>query len=82
MDLSLSRVSRIIDKLVIDGFLKRENDKNDRRIINIKLSKKGQDLKKQIENFRTECETRITESIPSSKLNIIREGFEDIINVL
>lgn len=82
MDLSLSRVSRIIDKLVINGFLEREQDQQDRRTIKIKLSEKGMALKKEIENFRTECETRITQKIPSTKLNIIREGFEDIINVL
>lgn len=82
MDLSLSRVSRIIDKLVNDGFIKRESNKKDRRIINIKLSKKGHDLKTEIENFRIECETRITESIPTSKLDTIKEGFEDIIKVL
>ena len=82
MDLSLSRVSRVIDKLVKDGFIERKSNIKDRRIINIKLSKKGEDLKNEIENFRNGCEARIIESIPSSKLNFIKEGFEDIIKVL
>ncbi|MEN8118734.1 MAG: MarR family transcriptional regulator [Bacteroidota bacterium] len=82
MGLSLSRTSRIIDKLVNNGLIERDHNIKDRRIINIRLSKKGIDLKTKIDNFRIECETRITENIPASKLNIIKESFEDIINVL
>ncbi len=82
MNLSLSRVSRIIDKLVKNKFIEREGNINDRRIINIKLTKKGITLKNEIENYRNECEKRIIENIPTSKLNLIKEGFEDIIKSL
>jgi len=82
MNLSLSRVSRVIDKLVKNGFIERESNLEDRRIININLSKKGKDLKTRIDDFRNECERKIIKSIPSSELSVIKKGFEDIINVL
>ena len=82
MNLSLSRVSRIIDKLVRNDFLFREHNKQDRRTINIKLSPKGEKIQKEIENYRNDCEKRIIENIPPSILENIKDSFENIIKVL
>ena len=82
MNLSLSRVSRIIDKLVNNSFLEREHNKKDRRVIDIKLTKKGKKIKTDIENYRNECEKKIRQSFPESKLDEIKNIFENIIDVL
>ena len=82
MNLSLSRVSRIIDKLVNNEFLERENSTIDRRTINIKLSEKGKKIKVKIENYRNECENKIMKNIPPDKLKEIQEAFENIIDIL
>lgn len=59
MNLSPSRASRVIEKLVKNGFLLREIDPQDRRRCTICLAKKGVALKQQLRNVRQECEEKV-----------------------
>ena len=63
MGLSPSRVSRIIDNMVINGYLSRKNSEEDRRNISISLTKKGDGLVEKVIKFREECETIITQAL-------------------
>ncbi|MGZ7209713.1 MAG: MarR family winged helix-turn-helix transcriptional regulator, partial [Methanobacterium sp.] len=46
--ISKSNMTSLIDKLVEDGLVERIPDKNDRRVINIKITDKGNDLLKNL----------------------------------
>lgn len=82
MNLSLSRVSRVVDKMVKNGYIERKIDLVDRRTICLNLTEKGILLSKEIENYRENCEKTILENIPEQEINKIKEGFSKIIEVL
>jgi DNA-binding MarR family transcriptional regulator len=75
MQLSLSRVSRIIDKMVNKEFLARSTNKTDRRAIDIKMTAKGKNIMCKIIEYRQQREKDLEE-----KLNT--EEMEEIISVL
>jgi len=59
MHLSLSRVSRIIDKMVSKGCLSRTTNKHDRRAIDIKLTEIGKEKLMKISQYREDVENTI-----------------------
>ena len=76
MGLSLSRISRVVDKLVVNGYLDRNTDAADRRAITLCLTPKGKVVRSKIDEVRNECEARLIETIPSEEI----ERFRDIIS--
>lgn len=69
MGLSPSRASRVIEKLVKNGFLVREIDPQDRRRCTICLAKKGVALKQQLRNVRQECEEKVTAQLSAQEVD-------------
>ena len=82
MDLSLSRISRVIDKLVKRNFLTRKTDSSDRRAIKLTLTKEGKALKKQIEEYRKDCELKIVKNVSTKELDLIKKSFYTILELL
>ena len=78
MDLSPSRISRVIEKLVVDGYLDRNTDKSDRRAITLCLTDEGKKVKAEIDKSRNECETRLLKILPDSEI----EKFKEIIGLM
>jgi len=76
MGLSLSRISRVVDKLVVNGYLDRNTDATDRRAITLCLTAKGKVVRAKIDEVRNECEARLLGAIPSEEI----EKFRDIIS--
>lgn len=79
MGLSPSRVSRIVDMLVINGYLERNIDSTDRRAITICLTSKGEGIKKKIDKERLQCEKQILKVLPDEELIRFREILDKII---
>jgi MarR family transcriptional regulator, organic hydroperoxide resistance regulator len=79
MGLSPSRISRVVDKLVVNGFLDRNTDASDRRVIILCLTSKGKSIRTRIEKVRNECESRLLETIPSEELERFNEIFSKIV---
>lgn len=82
MGLSASRVSRIVDKLVINGFLDRNTDSSDRRAITLCLTLKGKEIKTMIDQERFKCEEQLLQVIPSEEVEKLRQIIGKIINAL
>lgn len=76
MGLSLSRISRVVDKLVVNGYLDRNTDVADRRAITLCLTSKGKVIRSKIDEVRNECEARLLGTISSSEI----EQFRDVIS--
>jgi DNA-binding MarR family transcriptional regulator len=76
MGLSPSRISRVIEKLVVDGYLDRNIDKSDRRAITLCLTENGKKIRSEIEKSRQECEAKLLQVIPDTDV----EKFRDIIS--
>ncbi|MEN8115523.1 MAG: MarR family transcriptional regulator [Bacteroidota bacterium] len=82
MGLSLSRISRVVDKMVVKGFLTRDVSNNDRRSIDLKLTTKGNNYLDRIMEFRTNCESRIINNIPKEELELIRKSLKKVLELL
>ena len=79
MGLSLSRISRVVDKLVVNGYLDRNADTADRRVIRLCLTPKGKAVRSKIDKVRNECEARLLEAIPSEEMERFGEMFAKIV---
>jgi DNA-binding MarR family transcriptional regulator len=82
MDLSPSRVSRIVDKLVVNGYLDRTSDTNDRRAIVLCLTSKGKEIKDRIDQERLLCEKQVLKVLPDEEVMKFREIMSKIINTI
>ena len=82
MGLSLSRISRVVDKLVVNGYLDRNTDAADRRAITLCLTDKGKVVRHKIDEVRNECEARILETIPSEEIEQFRTIISKIVKNL
>jgi len=82
MGLSPSRISRVIEKLVVNGYLDRNTDKSDRRAITLCLTEDGKKIRAEIDKHREECETRILEVLPDSDVEKFREIIGKLIKEL
>ena len=79
MGLSASRVSRVVEKLVVNGYLDRNTDTSDRRAITLCLTDKGKIVRNKIDKVKNECEARLLETIPSEEVERFREIISKII---
>jgi DNA-binding MarR family transcriptional regulator len=59
MKVSTAASTGIVQRLVLLGYVQREYDQSDRRIIRIKLSAKGSEVLKKINQQRTQSVTKI-----------------------
>ena len=68
MGLSVSRGSRVIEKLTKKGYLKRTGNSNDRRCLTIALADKGLKVKNKIDKMLDQCEQEFESRIPKSEV--------------
>jgi DNA-binding MarR family transcriptional regulator len=78
LQLSLSRCSRIVDRLHSKGFLERIDCPSDRRCKNLSLTAKGIGTKSRIDDLRNECESRLSAVYPEKKLKVLLKELEDL----
>ena len=79
MGLSASRVSRVVEKLVVNGYLDRNPDASDRRAITLCLTDKGKIVRNKIDKVKNDCEARLLETIPSEEVEKFREIISKVI---
>ena len=82
MNLSLSRVSRVIDRMVVNGFLIRKIDPSDRRAINLKLSEEGLSIYNKIKLNRIECEATIRAKLSIEEGQELESNLKLILSLL
>ncbi|MCU0285775.1 MAG: MarR family winged helix-turn-helix transcriptional regulator [Acidobacteria bacterium] len=80
MTLSPSRASRILDKMVKNGYLLRENDALDRRKCTITLADKGIEIKKKINKIKNKCEQKIREHLTEHEITVLTTSLKKIID--
>jgi len=79
MGLSLSRISRVVDKLVVNGYLDRTTDLSDRRAITLCLTAKGKVVRSKIDEVRNQCEARLLGTIPTDEIERFRDTISKIV---
>lgn len=79
MNLSISRGSRVIDKLFDKGYIERADLSSDRRCKNIWLTKKGSAVRRKIDEQRQLCEQKLTSDYSEAKVKKLKEILMDLI---
>lgn len=82
MHLSLSRVSRIIDKMVNKELLTRSTNKQDRRAIDIKMTSKGKEVMDKITEYRNNREEMLKSKISLKEKEEISISINKLIEIL
>ncbi|MGB9695883.1 MAG: MarR family winged helix-turn-helix transcriptional regulator [Ignavibacteria bacterium] len=82
LGLSVSRASRIIEKLIKRKYLTRKTLKGDRRHIIITLAPKGMRVQKEIQNVLDDCEQVIQKVLTKSEINSTYKIFAKLENCL
>ena len=79
MSLSVSRGSRVIDQLFEKGYLDRVDCSEDRRCKNVKLTRDGVMVRREIEKQRQECEIRLAANYSDQKLTNLKKDLRRLI---
>ncbi|MCK5147981.1 MarR family transcriptional regulator [bacterium] len=82
LDLSLSRGSRIINRMLKNGYLASIPAAEDRRRVMLSLTEKGCQAKKQIADLKTSCNQRIVEKLSKDQLDNLSLSLDDIMETL
>lgn len=82
MGLSKSRGSRVIDKLIENGYLKEAKSGGDKRVFNVTLSAKGLNAIKKINRLMGECESAILKNVPKDELSSFTRTLHKITGIL
>lgn len=82
MQLSPSRGSRVIDKMVKNGYLVRKNDEADRRKCTVTLAPKGVDIKEKIDTLKLHCDTRIRERLSEKEMEAFTDAMKKVVDVI
>ena len=80
MNLSVSRGSRIIERLYTDGYIDRADLPSDRRCKHTWLTKKGISLRQKIDKQREQCEENLLSGYSETKIKNLKIELRDISN--
>ena len=79
LPVDLSRISRIVNKLVRLGFLRRRRLRNDRRMVMLRLTDKGQELVPELDRRVREYDARLIEGITDREMLVFAETSKRIL---
>lgn len=77
---SRGAVTQIVDILVDEGLVERQPDQDDRRIINLKLTKKSRKLSQEFHRYVAEAFVKLFASLSDKELSTYAELTNKIIN--
>lgn len=82
MYLHPATVVGILDRLESQGLVRRERSANDRRVVNVKLTDRGNDLVKNAPEVAQGLLVEGLEALSGEKLKMIDEGLETMVEIL
>jgi DNA-binding MarR family transcriptional regulator len=82
LGLSPSRGSRVIDKMVANGFIRRVILEDNRRAQVISLAPEGINLKKRIDGLMCECEEKIRKQMSEVEYSTVESSLKKLVSIL
>ena len=82
MKLSPSRITRIIDRLVAKGYIRRQIDSRDRRNMKVNLSRRGKYLVRKFNNAYVDIHNEILQDIDPSPHKQLLSGMTHLLKAL
>ncbi len=80
MDLSLSRTSRVIDRLFVRGFLERRDCASDRRCKSVGLTERGTGAHRRILHLRRECQKRLLDGYSEAECTALMQELDGLVS--
>jgi DNA-binding MarR family transcriptional regulator len=81
LQISLSAVSQLVDRLVRKGMVTRGENEQDRRLTSIELTEAGRESVRQMRRRKSEWFDGILEAMPHSQRRAFREGLESFLKI-
>jgi len=82
LDVSVSRGSRIITRMLKNGYLNSSPADGDRRKLMLSLSKKGKDTKLKITSMKNECNRKIQTKLSEQQMDTLQKNLEIVMKAL
>ncbi len=82
VDLSPSRGSRVIGRLVDRGLIRVHQNDHDRRSVELSLSEEGKECHKKIEEDKARCEARLLASLTEEEREMVKSGLDLLMKAL
>ena len=82
IDLSPSRCSRILGKLIKQGLVRGEPNADDRRLLDLSLTPEGLICRDGLEREKEKCEQRLFANLSSREIEEIRKGLGLLLKAL
>jgi DNA-binding MarR family transcriptional regulator len=82
MSLSVSRCSRVVEKMVKSGFLKETKYEKDRRVMRLSLTPKGKKIRAKIQEMLGDCEQSIIRKMSKNEIEIFEGSLLKISEIL
>lgn len=82
INISMSTATGIVDRLVKKKYLVRERSQLDRRVVQIKLTEKGQKIIEDLKSSINEYLSKIYESLTDEEIKVISRIFIKVINAI
>jgi DNA-binding MarR family transcriptional regulator len=82
LNLSPSRCTRVVDKLIAHGFSTRQTATADRRQFHLTLTKKGKNYRNKILQHRSYCANKLTKALDKKQLSSIEKSLNLILKVI
>jgi DNA-binding MarR family transcriptional regulator len=79
MNLSVSRGSRVIDRLFEKGYLNRVDCSEDRRCKHVELTKSGLTVRRKIDKQRQDCEQKLAADCSDQKLTMLKKELRRLV---
>jgi DNA-binding MarR family transcriptional regulator len=79
MNLSVSRGSRVIDRLHSNGLIERTDLQSDRRCKNVWLTSRGQEVKEGISREMDVCEKVVSSAVSENELRELKHSLRKIV---
>ena len=82
INLSPSRGSRIINRLIKKGYVIETHDLEDKRFLNLSLSEDGKQIYERVKKKRIECENRLLSKLDNQQKKVVKKGLEILIGAM
>ncbi|GBG07948.1 hypothetical protein B1748_17475 [Paenibacillus sp. MY03] len=79
LDVQPGAVTAMIDRLGKSGYVTRENDAKDRRVIRVRLTEAGEDIIKKSHELRKEIVAKYMESLSSAEVETVTVLMEKLV---
>ena len=82
MGLSLSRVSRVVDRMVQRALVRRVASSVDRRAVELSLTGEGRRVRAQLDACLRRCDTSIREQLSDGELSLAGKGIDLLLGAM